>query len=250
MPIADLWFYVVAVPAILIVGISKGGFGGGLALVGVPMLSLLIPPAQAAAIMLPILLVMDAFGVLAYRRRFDRGAMAAMLPGAALGIAAGGLAFGLLDARIMRLMIGLIAVGFVAYHFLGGGLLRPARPPNVWLGALCGALSGFTSTLAHAGGPPAAMYLLPLRLDKTVFVASTVIFFAAVNVMKLVPYSLIGQFSAANLATALVLAPLAPIGVRLGIWLHQRVDEVLFYRLAYGFVAITGLKLIWDGIAG
>jgi uncharacterized protein len=250
MPVADPWFYVVAVPAVLIVGISKGGFCGGLALVGVPMMSLLIAPAQAAAIMLPILIVMDAIGVWAYRRRFDRHALLVMLPGAALGIAAGGFAFGLLNAELMRLIIGLIAVGFVIYNFLGRGLLRPARSPSAWFGAVCGAVSGFTSTLAHAGGPPAAMYLLPLRLDKTVFVATTVTLFAGINLMKLIPYSLIGQFSTANLATSLILAPLAPVGVRLGIWLHRRVNEALFYRLAYAFVAITGMKLVWDGIAG
>jgi uncharacterized protein len=250
MPVAEPWFYIAAVPAVLIVGISKGGFGGGLALVGVPMMSLLVAPAQAAAIMLPILIVMDAVGVWAYRRRFGRDAMLVMLPGAALGIAASGFAFGFLNAEIMRLLIGLIAVGFVAYNFLGRGRLRPPRSPNAWLGVICGAASGFASTLAYAGGPPAAMYLLPLRLDKTVFVVTTVILFAAINLMKLIPYSVIGQFSTANLATSLVLAPLAPIGVRLGIWLHRRVNEVLFCRLAYAFLAVTGLKLIWDGIAG
>ena len=248
MLISEPIFYLAAAPALIVVGISKGGFGGGLALVGVPVMSLVIPPAQAAAIILPILIVMDAVGVHAYRRWFDRHAMLVMIPGAALGIALGGFAFGYLDAQSMRLIVGTIAILFVAHYFAGGGRLRPAKPPNAWLGAFCGALSGFTSTLAHAGGPPAAIYLLPLRLNKTVFVASTVIFFAAVNLLKLVPYAAIGQFSGRNLMTSLVLAPLAPVGVWLGVWLHKRVDEVLFYRLAYLFVAITGAKLIWDGL--
>jgi uncharacterized protein len=248
-PIADPAFYLVAVAAVLLVGISKGGFGGG-GLFAVPAMALIVPPAQAAAIMLPILLIMDGVGVHAYRRRFDRGAMLVMLPGAVLGIAAGGFAFGLLDPDAMRLLIGALALGFVAWEVLGRGRLRPPARPRTWLGALCGAISGFTSTIAHAGGPPAALYLLPLRLDKTVFVGSTVIFFGLVNLMKLVPYALLGQFTTVNLATSLVLAPLAPLGVRLGVRLHHRISQATFYPIIYGIVALTGAKLIWDGLGG
>jgi uncharacterized membrane protein YfcA len=250
LPITDPWFYLVAAPAMLIVSISKGGFGGGLALLGVPMMSLVIPPAQAAAIMLPILLVMDAFSVWAYRRRYDRGVLAAMLPGAAVGVALGGLVFGFLDARLMRLIVGLIALALVAQHTFGGARPNPAWTRGPWFGSVCGALSAFTSTIAHAGGAPAALYLLPLRLDKTTLAATLVILFATINLMKLVPYAAIGQLTGLNLVTSLVLAPLAPLGVWLGIRLHRQVDEALFYRLAYGFVAITGLKLIYDALAG
>jgi hypothetical protein len=249
VPISDPWFYLAAVPAILIAGISKGGFGGGIALVAVPLLALVIPPAQAAAIMLPILLVMDAIGVAAYRRLFDVAALKAMLPGALLGVAAGGLAFGLLSASTMRLIIGVIALAFVASYAFGGAARRVAREPSASLAAVCGALSGFTSTLAHAGSPPAQIYLLPLRLDKTVFVATSVIFFAAVNLAKLVPYALLGQLGVTNLGTALVLTPLAALGMALGLKLHHRVDPATFYRLCYVFVAITGVKLIYDGLS-
>ena len=249
MPISDPWFYLAAVPAVLIAGISKGGFGGGIALVAVPLLALVIPPAQAAAIMLPILLVMDAIGVAAYRRLFDVAALEAMLPGALLGVAAGGLAFGLLSAASMRLIIGVIALAFVASYAFGGAARQVAREPSASLAAVCGALSGFTSTLAHAGSPPAQIYLLPLRLDKTVFVATSVIFFAAVNLAKLVPYALLGQLGLTNLGTALVLTPLAALGMALGLRLHHRVDPATFYRLCYVFVAITGVKLIYDGLS-
>jgi uncharacterized protein len=241
-------FYLVAVPAILIVGVSKGGFGGGLALVGVPLMSLAIPPAQAAAIMLPILITMDAIGIGAYRRRFDLRALRVMLPGAVFGIGLGGLLFERLDGDAMRLLIGTVALAFVGHHFLARKPPGASRRPNRLLGFGSGALSGFTSTLAHAGGPPAHMYLLPLRLDKTVFVATSVVFFAAVNLLKLLPYWWIGQFQGGNLWASLILAPLAPVGMLLGIWLHRRVDQLLFYRLAYLFVALTGAKLIYDGL--
>ena len=248
MPIADPWFYLAAVPAVLIAGISKGGFGGGLAVMGVPLMALVVAPAQAAAILLPILILMDWIGVGAYRRTWDGRTLAVMLPGAAVGIALGGLVFGLLDEDLVRLVLGAIAVAF-SLNFFRPGRSKAARPPSAWRGGLFGGLSGFTSTIAHAGGPPASMYLLPLRLDRTVFVGTTVLFFAAVNLMKLVPYGLIGQFSGTNLLTSLALAPVAPLGVLAGLWLHRRVDEGLFYRLCYGFVLITGLKLMYDGLA-
>lgn len=248
MPITDPWFYLVAVPAVLVTGISKGGFGGGLGIVAVPVLALAIPPAQAVAIMAPILILMDAFGVQTYWREVDRGAMAVMLPGAVLGVAAGGLLFDLLDAQTMRLLVGVLAIAFVANYALGATSTAPERLPSRWFGALCGGLAGFTSTIAHAGSPPAAFYLLPLRLHKTVFVASTIIFFAAVNLMKLVPYWLIGQFTGLNLATALALAPLAPLSMYLGVWLHRRIAQRMFMIICYGLVALTGIKLIADGL--
>jgi uncharacterized protein len=250
LPVTDPWFYAAAIPAMLLVGISKGGFGGGLAVVGVPLMSFVVPPAQAAAIMLPILVLMDWIGVGAYRRSWDGRALAVMVPGAAVGTALGGLVFGALDEDLVRLVLGAIAVAFGARYFLPARWTgaAAARPPSAWRGGLLGGLSGFTSTIAHAGGPPASMYLLPLRLDRTVFVGTTVIFFTAVNLMKLVPYALVGQFGATNLLTSLALAPLAPIGVLAGVWLHSRVDETLFYRLCYGFVLLTGFKLIHDGL--
>ncbi len=248
MPIGDPWFYLIAVPALLITGVSKGGFGGGLGIVAVPLLALVVSPAEAAAVLLPVLILMDLIGVRAYWRRFDGHALAVMLPGAVVGIALGGLAFGLLDARATRLIVGAIALAFVAHYLLGGGRLAPARPPNAWLGAGCGAVAGFTSTVAHAGSPPAAIYLLPLKLDKTRLVATNIVLFAAINLLKLGPYGLLGQLGARNLATALVLAPLAPLSMSAGMRLHHRIEPATFYRLCYVFVAITGLKLVYDGL--
>ncbi len=248
MPIGDPWFYLIAVPALLITGISKGGFGGGLGIVAVPLLALVVSPAQAAAVLLPVLILMDLIGVRAYWRQFDGHALAVMLPGAVVGIALGGLAFGVLDARATRLIVGTIALAFVAHLPARRRPARPGRRPNAGLGAICGAVAGFTSTVAHAGSPPAAIYLLPLKLDKTRFVATNVVLFAAINLIKLVPYALVGQLSGSNLATALVLAPLAPVSMVLGMRLHHRIDPSTFYRLCYLFVALTGLKLIYDGL--
>ena len=254
--IADPWFYPVAVVAMLLVGISKGGFGGGLGMLGVPLMSLLIDPITAAAIMLPVLCVMDLFGLWAYRRVWDARNLVVLAPAALIGILAGSLTFRHLDVDLLRLLIGLLAVGFAAHHYRGvwrrrrGGAAPRARRASLPLGLLAGSASGFTSFVAHAGGPPLSVYLLGQRLDKTVFVGTTVVFFTLVNYVKLVPYALLGQLHAGNLLTALVLLPLAPAGIYLGIWLHRRVSEERFYGVVYLFLALTGLKLIYDGVAG
>lgn len=251
--IADPLFYLVAVPAVLVAGISKGGFGGGLGIVAVPMLALAIGPVQAAAIMLPILCAMDVFGLIAYRRRADWTNLLRLVPGAMIGILIGAVTFRWFDADAVRLTIGLIAVLFTLQHWTGFGPRRPSdRPPGPshLRGGAWGSVAGFTSFVAHAGGPPVQFYLLPQKIDKTLYVGTTVWFFFAVNYVKLVPYTMLGLFSAENLATSLVLLPLAPIGIWAGVRLHGLVSQRLFYRIAYGLLMLTGLKLCWDGVTG
>lgn len=248
--IDDPLFYLLAVPAVLIAGISKGGFGGGLGVVAVPLMALAVPPQQAAAVMLPLLCLMDVVGVWHYRGQWDRAAMRILLPAAIVGIAAGTLAFGALDAAAVKLMIGLIALGFTLnwawrrQHAIAAA----GAPPNLLKGGFWGAVAGFTSFVAHAGGPPVNVYLLPQALPRTTYQATTVIFFTVVNAVKLVPYTLLGQFRTDTLTTALVLMPLVPVGMGLGIWLHRRATDRLFYIACYGFLFLTGAKLTWDGV--
>lgn len=250
MLVDDLAFWLVAVPAILGVGIGKGGFGGGLGLLGVPIMSLAIAPTQAAAIMLPVLFLMDLVGIVTYRGSWDRRNMRIIIPGALVGIALGTATFAVTNDDVVRLLVGVIALGFAGNHYFGERLLgarsEPAQP-SVIAGGAWSAIAGFVSFVAHAGGPPLNVYLLPQRLDKTIFVGTTVIFFAVVNAVKLVPYTALGQFDHTNLVASAALAPLAPVGFGLGVWLHHRVDEVLFYRLVYATLVITGAKLILDG---
>ncbi|MCB1971076.1 MAG: sulfite exporter TauE/SafE family protein [Geminicoccaceae bacterium] len=243
-------FYFAAIPALLIFGISKGGFGGGLGIVAVPLMALVIPPAQAAALLLPLLCLMDLIGIGRYRRDWDRHSLKCMLPGAVVGIAIGSLAFGYLSEHVVRLLLGLVAVSFCANYFLRGGNRRAAQPPNAMAGAFWGMLAGITSTIAHAGGPPANMYLLPRKLDKTLFVGTMVVLFAAINACKIPPYIALGLYDPAILWACLALSPVAALGMLLGIRLHGMVNELLFYRICYVLVLLTGLKLITDGLAG
>jgi len=249
--LSDPWFYAVAIPAVLLVGISKSGFGGAFGAVAVPLMAIVVSPVQAAGILLPILCLMDLLGLWAYRGKWVRQELRILIPAAVFGIAAGTLLFGYMSADAVRLIVGAIALVFAVHYWLhlaGTGTGRPPLPAAA--GIVGGAGAGFTSFVAHAGGPPLSMYLLRRSLDKTEFVATTVLFFAVVNYVKLVPYAWLGQLSTSNLAASLLLAPFAPIGIAAGIWLHDRIAERLFFRSACIFLFALSLKLIGDGIRG
>lgn len=246
--ITDPWFYVWAIPAVLITGISKTGLGSGSGGIAVPMLSQVIAPGVAAGIMLPILCVMDVLGLRAYRGKWSWPDLKVMLPPAMLGIVIGALMFGLLSVKATKALLGVVAVGFALYQAipalrnLQSWLPQMVRP---WL--WCG-LSGFTSTLAHAGGPPVTIYLWPKQLDRVTFVATTVFFFTVVNAVKLIPFALLGQLNFINLGTALILMPLAPVGVWLGVRLNTVISDVIFRRITLAILFALGLRLLYEGL--
>jgi uncharacterized membrane protein YfcA len=247
--ISDPWFYALAVPSLLITGISKGGFASGGGNLAVPAMALLIPAPQAAAIVLPVLCAMDLAGLRAWWGKWSPREMRAILPGGLLGILLGAFVFGAMTNNAVKLMVGTISLAFIARGLWVARHGPPAPAPSDRLkGGFWGLVSGFTSTLAHAGGPPMAMYLYPLRLPRAELAATTVVFFGIVNYVKLVPYALLGQLTATNLLTSLVLLPLGPIGVRLGVWLQGRVSERAFYRTIYVLLGVTGLKLVTEGL--
>ncbi len=252
MPLlVDPWFYAVAVPAVVLVGLSKGGFGGAVGFVGVPLMALAIPPVQAAAILLPILCLMDVVSVWTWRGVYDEALLWSMLPGAMIGIGAGWLTATLVTADMVRLIVGAVAFVFVlrwAYLQMRHGADH-AAPRNPVLAALWGLVAGFTSFVAHVGGPPFQVYALPLRLDPKILSGTSAIFFAVTNAVKLVPYFALGQFDTANLAASAALMPLAPLSTLAGAWLVRRMRPELFYPFTYATVALIAVKLIWDGAA-
>jgi uncharacterized membrane protein YfcA len=250
--ITDPLFYALAIPAVLLTGASKGGFASGAGNLLVPMMALSVPAPVAAGISLPLLCAMDVSGLRAWWGKWDSREMRALLPGALLGILAGSLVFGLMSDRAIRALVGITALLFLAQRLWLARHRKalPASPHDPVKAAICAAASGFTSTIAHAGSPPLAIYLYPRRLDRQVMAATTVVFFGVVNYVKLVPYFFLGNLSLGNLATSLVLLPLAPLGVHLGIWAQKHVSDAAFYRLLYGLLAATGVKLTWDGIFG
>ncbi|MCL4765322.1 MAG: sulfite exporter TauE/SafE family protein [Hyphomicrobiaceae bacterium] len=246
--ITDPWFFAVALPAIVLTGLSKGGFLGGIGGLAVPLMSLVISPVQAAGIMLPILIAMDWIGVWAYRRDWSGPNLKIMLPAATVGILVGWAAAAYVTEAQVRLLVGLIGAVFTLDHWLG---LRPrglAPGPKVGKGSLWGALAGFTSFVSHTGGPPFAVYMLPQRLPNAVYAGTAVMFFTVVNIIKVPPYLFLGQFNAENLKTVAVLMPIAPLAILAGVWLTRRVPQEPFYNIAYACLFVISVKLVWDGL--
>ena len=241
-------FWVLATLSVVFVGIAKAGFGGGVGVVATPLMALTIPVADAAAILLPLLIVCDIFAVAHYRKTFDRRSIKLLLPGAAVGIAVGAAFFGYFasNERMLQIGLGVLAALFVLYQLVRGALSKviEKRHPHAVEGVLMGMVSGFTSTLAHAGGPPATIYLLPQKLPREIFVGTTVMFFAAVNQIKLIPYIGMDLLTVGHLGTIAVLAPLSYVGVKIGIFLNARFTDIWFNRIVYTILLITGVQLI------
>ena len=245
--ITDPWFYAVAIPAVLMLGISKSGFGAGFGSLAVPVMALVVTVPQAAAILMPVLLLMDVLGMAAFRKSFDMKLVKFLVPFGLVGTLVGALLFQLLDARMVAGIVGLFTLLFLAQR-----LLFPPRPdsppPPKWLGAILTATSGFTSFVAHAGGPPLSAYVIPLRLSPLQFTASMAFFFFVINLSKWIPYGLLGLLDLRNMSTSLVLLPLAPLGVWAGMRLAKKISPVVFYRVLYVGMFLTGCKLLWDGL--
>jgi hypothetical protein len=240
-------FFAAAIPAVLLAGVSKGGFETAGAIAAAPLLALVIDPRMAVGLMLPLLMLMDLASVRAYWMRWSWPEARALMLGAIPGVAAGWALFGAVSSDVVRLSIGLLAVGFVAWS-LGRrfGLIPLGRPQPLGAGVFWGSLAGFTSFVGHAGGPPAAVYLFGRRLEKTPFQATSVLTFWWVNLIKFPPYVALGMFTGETVRAVLVLAPVGIAGVVLGAWAHRRVSEVWFFGLTYALLAATGLKLIAD----
>jgi uncharacterized membrane protein YfcA len=249
--LTDPWFYAVAVPAVILVGLSKGGFGGSVGFVGVPLMALTMSPVQAAAILLPILVLSDIVSLWSWRGVFDRDLLRSMLPGSLVGIGGGWLTAALVTADMVRLIVGAVALVFVlrwAFQQIRHGAAHKAQR-NPMLAAFWGTVAGFTSFVAHVGGPPFQVYALPLKLDPKILTGTAAIFFAVSNAVKLIPYFALGQFDTANLSASAVLMPIAPLATLAGAWLVRRMRPEIFYPFTYATVGLIAVKLLWDSAA-
>ena len=246
----DLAFFAVAIPAVLIPAASKGGFGGGAGFVSAPLLALAMPPAQAVGLLLPLLMLMDVLSLRPYWRRWDWRHSALLMLGGVAGTAIGWAIFGAISPDGVRLMVGLSALGFVGLQVARsfGRLRPPDHDPGPAKGLALGSVTGLTSFISHAGGPPASMYLLGVGLDKTTYQASMVLVFWWLNLIKLPAYVELGMLNRELVVPLLILAPIAVAGVYLGVWAHRRVSDAVFFRLTYSLLAVTGAKLVWDSL--
>lgn len=244
----DFWFWALGIPAVILMGLGKGGFIG-VGTLAIPLMAQAVSPVQAAAVLLPLLVVQDAVGVWAFRRTWSRHIMKVMLPGAIVGV---GLGY-IFAARLSEAMI-LIAVGIISILF---GLQRlwiersgptaPTKPSSDLIGVVCGTAAGLTSQIAHAGGPPFQLWVMPQRLERDIFVGTTAIFFAVVNWIKVPAYAALGQFTSTNLIASAALLPVAVISTYAGVKLVRKVHPDRFYVLIYCLTVVLGAKLLWDG---
>jgi uncharacterized membrane protein YfcA len=245
--IPDPAFWALALVAVALAGISKGGIGGGSA-VATPLMALVIPPAQAAAILLPVLCLMDLAGIRAYLGKWDRRVMRILVPAGMLGCVLGALSFRHMSEHWIRILLGSIALGFLSWTlYPRKGVLKKPGDRSGWF---WGTLSGFTSFITHAGSPPVMVWLVPQKLPKEAFVATSLVFFAALNYAKIIPYFWLGLFDRTVLLTSLALVPVGVAGIYAGLWLQRRIDTRWFYRVIYSLLFVTGVKLLYDGFTG
>lgn len=246
----DLAFFALSIPAVIFAGISKGGFGSGAAFAGSSILALVLDPSIAVGLMLPLLMLMDISALKAFWGRWDWGLSWRVIAGSIPGVVLGTLLFQSANDDVIRLLIGVISLAFVAWQMITKLQLIKARrkPFGPIAGWITGAIAGFTSFVSHAGGPPVAVYLLSHPVSKTTYQASTVLIFWVVNITKAVPYGIIGMFTYESLLADLYLAPFALFGVWLGVKAHNVIPERPYFVFTYILLTLTGSKLIWDAL--
>jgi len=247
--ITDPLFYAAAIPAVMLLGLAKGGFSG-IGVLAVPLMTLVVSPVQAASITLPILMVQDAVSVWIFRRTWDGRSLYLLLPSALVGVVLGYLLAARVSAAAVELAIGLISIAFGVQQLLAQRHAAPrARHASNPIGFVSGVTAGFTSQIAHAGGVPFQIYMLPRRLERDVLIGTSAIFFGAVNWMKVPFYAALGQLTRSNVATSVVLFPLAVASTVIGAFLIRRVSGERFYTAMYVLLLGVGAKLTWDGFS-
>ena len=242
----DILFYFYAAIGVILFGISKGGFAGPIAILSIPIMALVMSPIKAAAILLPVLLVMDIVAMYIYWNKWDLKNIKIILPSAMLGILIGTITFNFTSEDTIRIIIGCIAIIFIILSFLqqNNRIIKPTKNKGIFWSLI----GGYTSFIIHSGGTPVNFFLLPQKLDKTVYVATMTLAFLIINIVKLLPYYYLDQLVFSNLKVSLILSPLAPISIYLGYYLHKKINDKTFYLFIYFFLALGGIKLIYDGI--
>ena len=240
-------FILIATFATVFAGISKGGFGSGAAFASAAILATIIEPGSAIGIMLPLLILMDFGSLKPYWRKWLSRESWILAVGSIPGVILGALLYSSVSADFFRFLIGIICLAFVFWQALQTWTIiqKPNRPLSDFFGIFLGCFTGFTSFISHAGGPPAAIYLLSKKPNKTEYQATTVIVFWAVNLAKAVPYAFLGLFTLETLFLDLILSPFALLGVWIGVKAHYIISERLFFSFTYILLTLTGARLIW-----
>ena len=241
-------FFLCIVPAIIIFGIAKSGLGGSIALISIPLMTVVMPLNQALAIILPILILSDFTAVYKFRKEFDLGTLKLLVPFAAVGIFVGSVTFSYFSEDMLKFIVGLMGFLFSAHYFL---LKKNKFIPNkksFFKGSICSVIAGFTSFSVHAGGTPTSIYLLPLRMKKEIYIGTRVIFFTFVNLIKFPFYISLSMITLESFKQSMMLFPLSVVGILIGYQILKYVEENLFYNIIYALILITSSRLVYSYI--
>jgi uncharacterized membrane protein YfcA len=244
-------FWIVAGLAAYLMGLSKGGVPM-IAILSVPLMSLFMDPALAAGLLLPIYITTDMYAVYLFRKAFSVRNLKILMPAGVCGVGLGFLAVSYVPGDAIKLLVAGIAISYL-FHSLRRRLSKREHPPrqaDVPRGLIWGALSGLTSYISHAGGPPYQAYVLPQRLDKLTYLGTTTIFFSAVNLLKVPPYIVAGQITWDSVGQAVWLIPCALAGAWSGAKIARLLPERVFFLLVEIALAGVSVKLVWEVLAG
>jgi uncharacterized membrane protein YfcA len=238
----------VAALGVFLIAFLRGAFGGGFAIIGIPLLSLVLDPIAAGTVLAPLFIAMDLVALRYWKpSTWSKPDAVLLVPTFIVGIGLGFLLMRAIDTRLATILIALVTLVFVALWFLGTSTQQP-RARSTPKALLCGLSGGVTTMVSHSGGPPLAMYLLPLGLPKAVYAGTTSLVFTAANLVKAGPWLVLGQPTRALWILMALCLPAVPIGIYAGWRLHERLSQERMYRLCYALLTVTALKLLWDGV--
>ncbi len=243
--IIDPLFYAMAIPSVVLIGLSKGGLTG-IGALAVPLMAIVASPLQAAAVLMPILLILDIVAVWTYRKTFDKITLAITIPASVIGIVIGAILVSQVNPNWVRIIIGFIAISFTISYWSTKKETKP-RDHSILRGTVWGSITGFTSFVTLTGAPPYQMYLLPLRLDQRKYAGTFMIFFWMNNILKIVPFMMLGQMNKSTLTTSAILFPISLVFTFIGIWVVKKLPTKIFYEIIYILLFLVSIKLIYDG---
>ena len=243
--IIDPLFYAMAVPSVILIGLSKGGLTG-LGVLAVPLMAIVASPMQAAAVLMPILLILDFVAVWTYRKSFDKITLIITIPSSIIGIIIGAVLVSQVNPDWIRVIIGFIAISFTISHWRTAKD-KGSRGHSIFRGTLWGSITGFTSFVTLTGAPPYQMYLLPLKLDQRTYAGTFMIFFWMNNILKIIPFMMLGEMTRSTVTTSIILFPISLVFTFLGIWIVRKLPTKIFYEIIYILLFLVSIKLIYDG---
>ena len=245
--ILDPLFYAMAIPSVILIGLSKGGLTG-IGALAVPLMAIVASPLQAAAVLMPILLILDIVAVWTYRKTYDKKTLLITIPASIIGIVIGAILVSQINTNLVRVIIGFIAISFTVSYWTSKNETKP-QGHSLARGTVWGGITGFTSFVTLTGAPPYQMYLLPLRLEQKTYAGTFMIFFWMNNLLKIVPFMMLGEMNRSTLITSSILFPISLVFAFIGIWIVRKLPTKIFYEIIYILLFLVSIKLIIDGIS-